>query len=202
MIGYIVSGTVLAVSSVFNVGMTIYKHKDTIRKITKRFNDMGYEVDQKRVKDIFHYDLNEITNNKENDLGEHSLNQSVYESTAIIPILNLIYNKYNIEYLRGNYTHNEYYDILVNKLDTNFMEESGFITKKERTSADIDEDLMSRLEEIVKAQFEEETKSVSKNIEEEKKKLIDIKNDLNMSKESYVTCKPKKMVYTNNKSVK
>ena len=202
MIGYIVSGTVLAVSSVFNVGMTIYKHKDTIRKITKRFNDMGYEVDQKRVKDIFHYDLNEITNNKENDLGEHSLNQSVYESTAIIPILNLIYNKYNIEYLRGNYTHNEYYDILVNKLDTNFMEESGFITKKEKTSADIDEDLMSRLEEIVKAQFEEETKSVSKNIEEEKKNLIDIKNDLNMSKESYVTCKPKKMVYTNNKSVK
>ena len=202
MIGYIVSGTVLAVSSVFNVGMTIYKHKDTIRKITKKFNDMGYEVDQKRVKDIFHYDLNEITNNKENDLGEHSLNQSVYESTAIIPILNLIYNKYNIEYLRGNYTHNEYYDILVNKLDTNFMEESGFITKKEKTSADIDEDLMSRLEEIVKAQFEEETKSVSKNIEEEKKNLIDIKNDLNMSKESYVTCKPKKMVYTNNKSVK
>ena len=67
MIGYIVSGTVLAVSSVFNVGMTIYKHKDTIRKITKRFNDMGYEVDQKKVKDIFHYDLNEITNNKEND---------------------------------------------------------------------------------------------------------------------------------------
>ena len=37
MIGYIVSGTVLAVSSVFNVGMTIYKHKDTIRKITKKF---------------------------------------------------------------------------------------------------------------------------------------------------------------------
>ena len=69
MIGYIVSGTVLAVSSVFNVGMTIYKHKDTIRKITKKFNDMGYEVDQKKVKDIFHYDLNEITNNKENDLG-------------------------------------------------------------------------------------------------------------------------------------
>ena len=67
MIGYIVSGTVLAASSVFNVGMTIYKHKDTIRKITKRFNDMGYEVDQKKVKDIFHYDLNEITNNKEND---------------------------------------------------------------------------------------------------------------------------------------
>lgn len=202
MIGYIVSGTVLVVSSVFNVGMTIYKHKDTIRKITKRFNDMGYEVDQKRVKDIFHYDLNEITNNKENDLGEHSLNQSVYESTAIIPILNLIYNKYNIEYLRGNYTHNEYYDILVNKLDTDFMEESGFITKKERTSADIDEDLMSRLEEIVKAQFEEETKSVSKNIEEEKRNLIDIKNELNMSKESDVTYKPKTMVYTNNKSVK
>ena len=202
MIGYIVSGTVLAVSSVFNVGMTIYKHKDTIRKITKRFNDMGYEVDQKRVKDIFHYDLNEITNNKDNDLGEHSLNQSVYESTAIIPILNLIYNKYNIEYLRGNYTHNEYYDILVNKLDTDFMEESGFITKKERTSADIDEDLMSRLEEIVKAQFEEETKSVSKNIEEEKRNLIDIKNELNMSKESDVTYKPKTMVYTNNKSVK
>lgn len=202
MIGYIVSGTVLAVSSVFNVGMTIYKHKDTIRKITKRFNDMGYEVDQKRVKDIFHYDLNEITNNKENDLGEHSLNQSVYESTAIIPILNLIYNKYNIEYLRGNYTHNEYYDILVNKLDTDFMEESGFITKKERTSADIDEDLMSRLEEIVKAQFEEETKSVSKNIEEEKRNLIDIKNELNMSKESDVTYKPKTMVYTNSKSVK
>ena len=46
MIGYIVSGTVLAVSSVFNAGMTIYKHKDTIRKITKKFNDMGYEVDQ------------------------------------------------------------------------------------------------------------------------------------------------------------
>ena len=202
MIGYIVSGTVLAVSSVFNVGMTIYKHKDTIRKITKRFNDMGYEVDQKRVKDIFHYDLNEITNNKENDLGEHSLNQSVYESTAIIPILNLIYNKYNIEYLRGNYTHNEYYDILVNKLDTDFMEESGFITKKERTSADIDEDLMSRLEEIVKAKFEEETKSVSKNIEEEKRNLIDIKNELNMSKESDVTYKPKTMVYTNSKSVK
>lgn len=202
MIGYIVSGTVLAVSSVFNVGMTIYKHKDTIRKITKRFNDMGYEVDQKRVKDIFHYDLNEITNNKGNDLGEHSLNQSVYESTAIIPILNLIYNKYNIEYLRGNYTHNEYYDILVNKLDTDFMEESGFITKKERTSADIDEDLMSRLEEIVKAQFEEETKSVSKNIEEEKRNLIDIKNELNMSKESDVTYKPKTMVYTNSKSVK
>ena len=188
MIGYIVSGTVLAVSSIFNVGMTIYKHKDTIRKITKRFNDMGYEVDQKRVKDIFHYDLNEITNNKENDLGEHSLNQTVYESTAIIPILNLIYNKY--------------YDILVNKLDTDFMEESGFITKKERTSADIDEDLMSRLEEMVKAQFEEETKSVSKNIEEEKRNLIDIKNELNMSKESDVTYKPKKMVYTNNKSVK
>ena len=163
---------------------------------------MGYEVDQKKVKDIFHYDLNEITNNKENDLGEHSLNQSVYESTAIIPILNLIYNKYNIEYLRGNYTHNEYYDILVNKLDTDFMEESGFITKKERTSADIDEDLMSRLEEMVKAQFEEETKSVSKNIEEEKRNLIDIKNELNMSKESDVTYKPKKMVYTNNKSVK
>ena len=202
MIWYIVSGTVLAVSSVFNVGMTIYKHKDTIRKITKKFNDMGYEVDQKRVKDIFHYDLNEITNNKENDLGEHSLNQSVYESTAIIPILNLIYNKYNIEYLIGNYTHNEYYDILVNKLDTDFMEESGFITKKERTSADIDEDLMSRLEEMVKAQFEEETKSVSKNIEEEKRNLIDIKNELNMSKESDVTYKPKKMVYTNNKSVK
>ena len=202
MIGYIVSGTVLAVSSVFNVGMTIYKHKYTIRKITKRFNDMGYEVDQKRVKDIFHYDLNEITNNKENDLGEHSLNQSVYESTAIIPILNLIYNKYNIEYLRGNYTHNEYYDILVNKLDTDFMEESGFITKKERTSADIDEDLMSRLEEMVKAQFEEETKSVSKNIEEEKRNLIDIKNELNMSKESDVTYKPKTMVYTNSKSVK
>ena len=202
MIGYIVSGTVLAVSSVFNVGMTIYKHKYTIRKITKRFNDMGYEVDQKRVKDIFHYDLNEITNNKENDLGEHSLNQSVYESTAIIPILNLIYNKYNIEYLRGNYTHNEYYDILVNKLDTDFMEESGFITKKERTSADIDEDLMSRLEEIVKAKFEEETKSVSKNIEEEKRNLIDIKNELNMSKESDVTYKPKTMVYTNSKSVK
>lgn len=195
MIGYIVSGTVLAVSSVFNVGMTIYKHKDTIRKITKRFNDMGYEVDQKRVKDIFHYDLNEITNNKENDLGEHSLNQSVYESTAIIPILNLIYNKYNIEYLRGNYTHNEYYDILVNKLDTDFMEESGFITKKERTSADIDEDLMSRLEEIVKAQFEEETKSVSKNIEEEKRNLIDIRNELNMSKGSDVTCKPKTRKY-------
>ena len=39
MIGYIVSGTVLAVSSVFNVGMTIYKHKDTIRKITKKFNE-------------------------------------------------------------------------------------------------------------------------------------------------------------------
>ena len=56
MIGYIVSGAVLAVSSVFNVGMTIYKHKDTIRKITKKFNDMGYEVDQKKVKDIFHYD--------------------------------------------------------------------------------------------------------------------------------------------------
>lgn len=202
MIGYIVSGTVLAVSSVFNVGMTIYKHKDTIRKITKRFNDMGYEVDQKRVKDIFHYDLNEITVDKENDLGEHSLNQSVYESTAIIPILNLIYNKYNIEYLRGNYTHNEYYDILVNKLDTDFMEESGFITKKERTSADIDEDLMSRLEEIVKAQFEEETKSVSKDIEEEKRNLIDIKNELNMSKESDVTYKPKTMVYTNSKSVK
>ena len=202
MIGYIVSGTVLAVSSVFNVGMTIYKHKDTIRKITKRFNDMGYEVDQKRVKDIFHYDLNEITNNKENYLGEHSLNQSVYESTAIIPILNLIYNKYNIEYLRGNYTHNEYYDILVNKLDTDFMEESGFITKKERTSADIDEDLMSRLEEMVKAQFEEETKSVSKDIEEEKRNLIDIKNELNMSKESDVTYKPKTMVYTNSKSVK
>ena len=202
MIGYIVSGTVLAVSSVFNVGMTIYKHKDTIRKITKRFNDMGYEVDQKRVKDIFHYDLNEITVDKENDLGEHSLNQSVYESTAIIPILNLIYNKYNIEYLRGNYTHNEYYDILVNKLDTDFMEESGFITKKERTSADIDEDLMSRLEEIVKAQFEEETKIVSKDIEEEKRNLIDIKNELNMSKESDVTYKPKTMVYTNSKSVK
>lgn len=195
MIEYIVSGTVLAVSSVFNVGMTIYKHKDTIRKITKRFNDMGYEVDQKRVKDIFHYDLNEITNNKDNDLGEHSLNQSVYESTAIIPILNLIYNKYNIEYLRGNYTHNEYYDILVNKLDTDFMEESGFITKKERTSADIDEDLMSRLEEMVKVQFEEETKSVSKNIEEEKRNLIDIRNELNMSKGSDVTCKPKTRKY-------
>ena len=181
MIGYIVSGTVLAVSSVFNVGMTIYKHKDTIRKITKIFNDMGYEVDQKKVKDIFHYDLNEITNNKENDLGEHSLNQSVYESTAIIPILNLIYNKYNIEYLRGNYTHNEYYDILVNKLDTDFMEESGFITKKERTSADIDEDLMSRLEEMVKAQFEEETKSVSKNIEEEKRNLKPTKPPLELA---------------------
>ena len=38
MIGYIVSGTVLAVSSVFNVGMTIYKHKDTIRKITIKLN--------------------------------------------------------------------------------------------------------------------------------------------------------------------
>lgn len=202
MIGYIVSGTVLAVSSVFNVGMTIYKHKDTIRKITKRFNDMGYEVDQNKVKDIFHYDLNEITDDKENDLGEHSLNQSVYESTAIIPILNLIYNKYNIEYLRGNYTHNEYYDILANKLDTDFMEEYGFITKKERTSADIDEDLMSRLEEIVKAQFEEETKNVSKNIEEEKRNLIDIRNELNMSKESDVTCKPKTMIYTNNKSAK
>ena len=202
MIGYIVSGAVLAVSSVFNVGMTIYKHKDTIRKITKRFNDMGYEVDQNKVKDIFHYNLNEVTGNKENDLGEHSLNQSVYESTSIIPILNLIYNKYNIEYLRGNYTHNEYYDILVNKLDTDFMEESGFITKKERTSADIDEDLMSRLEEMVKAQFEEETKSVSKNIEEEKRNLIDIRNELNMSKESDVTCKPKTMVYTNNKSAK
>ncbi len=82
------------------------------------------------------------------------------------------------------------------------MEESGFITKKERTSADIDEDLMSRLEEMVKAQFEEETKSVSKNIEEEKRNLMDIKNELNMSKESDVTCKPNKMVYTNNKSVK
>lgn len=76
------------------------------------------------------------------------------------------------------------------------------LQKKERTSADIDEDLMSRLEEIVKAQFEEETKSVSKNIEEEKRNLIDIKNELNMSKESDVTCKPKIMVYTNNKSVK
>ena len=32
--------------------------------------------------------------------------------------------------------------------------------------------------------------------------LIDIKNELNMSKESDVTYKPKKMVYTNNKSVK
>ena len=202
MIGYIVSGTVLAVSSVFNVGMTIYKHKDTIRKITKRFNDMGYEVDQNKVKDIFHYDLNEVTDDKENDLGEHSLNQSLYESTAIIPILNLIYNKYNIEYLRGNYTHNEYYDILANKLDTDFMEECGFITKKERTSADIDEDLMSRLEEMVKAQFEEETKSVSKNIEEEKRNLIDIRNELNMSKGSDVTCKPKTMVYANNKSAK
>ena len=198
MIGYIVSGTVLAVSSVFNAGMTIYKHKDTIRKITKRFDDMGYEVDQKRIKNIFHYGLNEITDDKEKDLDEHSLNQSA----AIIPILNLIYNKYNIEYLRGNYTHNEYYDILANELDTDFMEEYGFITKKERTSADIDEDLMSKLEEMVKAQFEEETKNVSKNIEEEKRNLIDIKNELNMSKESDVTYKPKKMVYTNNKSVK
>ena len=35
MIGYIVSGTVLAVSSVFNVGMTIYKHKDTIEKLQR-----------------------------------------------------------------------------------------------------------------------------------------------------------------------
>ena len=82
------------------------------------------------------------------------------------------------------------------------MEEYGFITKKERTSADIDEDLMSRLEEMVKAQFEEETKSVSKNIEEEKRNLMDIRNELNMSKGSDVTCKPKTMIYTNNKSAK
>ena len=99
-------------------------------------------------------------------------------------------------------SHKEYYDILANELDTDFMEEYGFITKKERTSADIDEDLMSRLEEMVKAQFEEETKNVSKNIEEEKSNLINIRNELNMSKESDVISKPKKMVYTNNKSSK
>lgn len=201
MIGYIISGTVLAVSSVFNAYMTVYKHKDTIRRITKRFENMGYEVDQKEIKEIFHYDINEITDNND-DLGEHSLNQSVYESTAIIPILNLIYNKYNIEYLRGNYVHNEYYDILASKLDPNFMKENGFITEKERTSADIDEDLMSRLEEMLKAKFEEETKSSSDEIKDEKRNLLDIRNELNLSKNSNVTSKPKIMVYTNNKSTK
>ena len=50
---------------------------------------------------------------------------------------------------------------------------------------------MSRLEEMVKAQFEEE-----------KSNLINIRNELNMSKESDVISKPKKMVYTNNKSSK
>lgn len=202
MIGYIVSGTVLAVSSVFNACMTVYKHKDTIRRITKKFENMGYEVDQKEIKEIFHYDINEITESKENDLEEHSLNQSVYESTAIIPILNLIYSKYNIEYLRGNYTHNEYYDILASKLDPDFMKENGFITEKGRTSADIDEDLMSRLEEMVKAKFEEETKLVSNNIKEEKRDLVNTRNELNMSKSSNVTTKPKTMVYTNKNCTK
>lgn len=181
MIIYIVSGTILVVSSAFNFYMTIYKYKDTIKKITKKFEKMGYNVNQDEIKNIFYFDINEITKNKFKDIGIYCLDQKLYETTSIFPIFNLIYNKYNIEYLMGNYNHNKYYETLQNESSTDFMIEQGFIAKHENTSADIDEELMEKLEKLVKSREENNKEEIIENVKvssDKKTELLKFKESL------------------------
>lgn len=166
--------SILLASTSFNAGMIFYKRYDTEKRIKQKYEDMGYQVDENKIKNLFSYDIDEY-------YDSNSLNQMLYEVIGFLPILNIINSKYNMEYLMGNYEHNKYFENIVNKSTESFMLYNGFI--KENDSSDINDDLMNNIllqaKNKVDNEIDEEIKNINQNNKEFNKEtdILVSKND-------------------------
>lgn len=166
--------SILLASTSFNAGMIFYKRYDTKKRIKQKYEDMGYQVDENKIKNLFSYDIDEY-------YDSNTLNQMLYEVISLIPVVNLPFSKYNMEYLMGNYKHNEYYENIVKKSNESFMLYNNFI--KEKESSDINEELINSIltQAINKVdnEIDEEIKDINKDKKEfnEETDILVSKND-------------------------
>lgn len=187
MIESLVCGGVYAVSTLFNIYMTSKKHKELFNFISNECSKLGFDIDQKKLKKILKEDIDKVIIS-END--KEIFNQKLYETLALFPIFNLICNKFNIEYLLGNFKHNNLFEFENKHIDTNYLRDKGIIKSLEK----IEPKQVQKSESINMEKNYSDAKRYAcvkmyeqkKNLLEEKNKEKSIINGSKISKEEFL----------------
>ena len=170
MIESLVCGGVYAVSTLFNIYMTSKKHKKLFNFISNECSKLGFDIDQKKLKKILKEDIDKVIIS-END--KEIFNQKLYETLALFPIFNLICNKFNIEYLLGNFKHNNLFEFENKYIDTNYLRDKGIIKRLEKTESE----QVQKSESInMEKNYSDAKRYACVKMYEQKKKLLEEKN--------------------------
>lgn len=170
MIESLVCGGVYAVSTLFNIYMTSKKHKKLFNFISNECSKLGFDIDQKELKKILKEDIDKVIIS-END--KEIFNQKLYETLALFPIFNLICNKFNIEYLLGNFKHNNLFEFENKHIDTNYLRDKGIIKRLEKTESE----QVQKSESInMEKNYSDAKRYACVKMYEQKKKLLEEKN--------------------------
>lgn len=196
--------------SLFNCIVVKYKRNKTIKKIKNSLNEKGYTIDKRMEKDIVRKILCDYY-----EKDYFYTDWCMDKGFCFFPLGRWLLLISNIKYLCGDYSFfNESYRSLEDIVDNNedvimFLKNCGYISIDEEKRQWIN-DRDNALKELEKKYDDTKTNNKENTIEindsdnleilMKKRQILD--EMIEERKQTDITSKPKKMVYTNNKSVK